>query len=234
MKRIATLSFLLLTLVAAAGASETNWRILVQADNGNGMYHGGGFWPGVYPTSTDGIDAQDQDYHFSLDTSGLTAVVLSSIAGQSNAFAKSIKAPSIPTKYWEVYVAAGHNATYSQIRLNAYTIANYPETLPPSQYQGTPVGYRLVMVDNRGVAGAPANGTIWELPIPTSVSADPFWTSPVNLPTIVMSEPSADALFSEGYHLQFVQEFVPEPSSLLALGTCLCGLAGCALLRRSG
>lgn len=232
MRRIAAITLMLLVLATAASASETAWRLHMVVDSGSGMNGGSGFYPGVYPTSSDLFDSRDQSYDFIPDTAGTTALALGPISGQSGCFRTNVQAPTSPTKTWDMYLAASYNATYLQLRLRAFTIPTHPESLPPSQYQGRNVGYYIVMLDNKGVEGAPANGTRWDLPIPTAVSTEPFWISPVNLPVIKMSAPSATALFSEGYKLQFVQEFVPEPSAILALGAGLCGLTSIALRRR--
>jgi hypothetical protein len=237
-KVLAITLLLLLCATVASAANQNSWRVLLKADNGitAGGSAGPGAYVGVYPTSIEGKDAQDGSaFSFGTDVPGTTNIIEAIVPGEVAVYGKSIKAPTepLPEKVWDLYVAGNWNASNAEIRLTAYTVNNAlptPEFLP--NQPAPSIHYFVRMVDNQEVAGAPANGTMWELPIPTVHSTTMFWSSPVNLPMLRLSVGSSNALITEGYHIQFVQQCVPEPSGLLALGAGLMGLVGFVSRRR--
>lgn len=219
---------LLVLSTAAMSADQNNWRIFIRGDNGLGQHSiAPGCALGVYPGALDGLDPYDDPPYsaFGADTPGTCIHVGAVIPGAPALYNRSIKAPTMPSpeKTWEFCVAANVNSTDTMIRLLAATSL----ALPTSSFDGMPVKYSIRLLDNKGVDGAPANGTEWELPIPTVHDAlIPFWNSPVNLPVIRLSSAHANSLREEGYRFELVQTAVPEPSSLLALGAGLVGLVG--------
>lgn len=63
------------------------------------------------------------------------------------------------SKVWNLRVGAGINTqNYNTIHLAVRSGGGFPSTL-----NGQPIKHRLTMVNNRGVSGAPANGTYWDL-----------------------------------------------------------------------
>lgn len=229
MKRVVVvlLAVLLLT-TAAMSADQNSWRVSLKADIGPSATSASTAAFGVYPTSLEGWDTQDGtpgDPHIDVVDES-TVHIGAVVPGQAGLYYKSIKAPTMPSpeKTWDFYVAGKFACQGTVIRLRAVTLSS--GSLPTTTFSGIPVGYALRMVDNKSVIGAPANGTTWDLPTPTAHSATAYWTMPVNLPMIRLSDETNMSLLAEGYKLQFVQMAVPEPSGLLALGGCLVGLAG--------
>lgn len=242
MKKVLAITLmLLLCATVAMAANQSSWRILLKADDGLLGNPGPGAYFGVYPTSLEGLDTQDGAVSPALgnDTPGTTANVLAVVPGQPDLYGKSIKAPTEPLpyppgKFWDLYVAGNINYPGTSITLRTFTVN---AALPTAEFlpnQPAPaIKYWLVLVDNKGKEGAPANGSKWEIPIPTVHQATAYWTMPVTLPTIKLSSKANSAMIAEGYKMQFVQEcVVPEPSGLLALGAGLMGLVGFVTRRR--
>jgi len=258
MKKVLAIACLVLIFVAAtvitASAAENNWRFYIYTDDGAGS-NGSNMQVGVSPTSKDPLpsdiaplsDGQDNRWT-------CTGATLKTIGGifDNKAWNKDIKSPLMPwnsayqddsylpfkhKKVWSLRIAgAGSANTNTPIRLQFKTVSGLlpPKTLtvsagPPAVT--VPDRLWLKMVNNRDKEGAPANGKVWSIPIPTVHSANSFFT--LTLPTFNMSvAQSESALISEGYVMEFYQ--TPEPSSLLALGAGLMGLAGFASKRRRG
>jgi len=252
MKKVVILSLaviMVLLFTAAVQAAENNWRIQIKADNNNGYYISS-TQVGIYPTSLDGYDGQDTAAAFLADPDGKQYAnwVCIPIPGRTEAFMKSIKAPlatndPYPTKTWDLRVFALKDAVNTAIRLNFLLVQTNTAILPPSSFNGVPVQYYLKMVDNKSVAGAPANGTVWNIPIPTVLSTTiPFFE--LVLPTgygqehsIILQQPYPETYLTGAYVMEYgfaPEGVIPEPSSMLALGSGLSGLLGFFIRRRRG
>ncbi|MDH7480481.1 MAG: PEP-CTERM sorting domain-containing protein [Armatimonadota bacterium] len=248
MKKVLILSVAVLMVFAisvTAQAAENNWRFKITADFGTGEYMSS-TQLGMYPTSLDGYDSQDGAAQFLPDPYGMTyaAWLTTIIPGRTEAMMKDIKAPFATndlslTKTWDVRVFGLRDAPaqFNTIRLRFYPLGS--AVAPPSTFNGKQYGtdwiYYIKMINNRGVAGAPANGTEWQIPIPTTpaITTVEFFT--LTLPIIRLTASTPANAESEGYVMEYgikPLQPIPEPSSLLALATGLSGLAGFVIRRR--
>jgi len=242
MKRVLAVAVLALVVCSTATAAENNWRFYLRADDGTGMYAASAMTIGVSPNSLDGnysdqLASDSMDLRFPM---AATSSTVKAVEGQFLAWLwnRDLKSPRAPwtdiysgRKVWDLRVAGLTDAsTATPIRLSFLTISS--TLLPTASISGKPVKYWLKMVDNRRVEGAPANGTIWSIPIPTPTLFPSIPYFELTLPTLNLTSNTEGTFINEGYKMEFYQ--TPEPSSLMALGAGLIGLAGCAFRRRRG
>jgi len=234
---------LTITMAAMASAAADNWRFYLRADDGEGMYGANALTIGVTPTSTDGnysdqpgSDAADLRFPIASTPSTVKAVEgVFPVGGVGMLWNRDLKSPRAPwgppiyggEKVWDLRVAGlTDTSALTPIRLSFLTISS--TMLPTASIGGKTVQYWLKMVDNKGVGAAPANGTIWSIPIPAVHLGTAYFT--VTLPTLKLSANTEGVFINEGYKMEFYQ--TPEPSSLMALGAGLMALGGLASRRR--
>jgi hypothetical protein len=260
-KAIAFLLLLILTSVLAQATmaqqpTQPNWRIYLRVTDQAYTHSLGDMTIGVNSGATDGRDS----YY---DSSAAPAIALppTNMAAivsveDAEALAWDIKGPKIPLdpqynasdnrKVWSLRVAGMGDADVNHPSVLFMKCVSSQAGIPPLTLpyvangvtHQADVRYWLKMTDNKGVAGAPANGTMWSIPMPTVLTTSSFFT--ITLPTFNVSVThSAAALIDEGYQMEFYQEMgdpsrvvAPEPGSLVALAGGIMGLAGCALRRR--
>lgn len=251
MKKLLAVALLLLLACGIASAAENNWRFHLMADDGTGMFSAAPMTIGVHSSSLDGnysdqAASDGQDLRFPI---AVTMATVKAVEGQflGMLWNRDVKSPRPPwtapiyydasyppyyhKKVWDLRIAGLSQAdTRTPTRLMFLTVSS--ATLPAATLGSRPLRYYLEMVDNKGKVGAPANGTIWSIPIPTAHSwATPYFT--LTLPTITLSANTESTFINEGYKMEFWQEAVPEPSSMMALGVGFMALAGYARRRRA-
>jgi len=210
------LTILLVVSVSMASATDTHWRVNIKADNGSGSGAATASQLGVYPTSTDGLDTNDAEAVYTTDITQSYIWAVSVISGKT--YSRDLKAGDLGLpKAWDIRVAAGPASAHTQMRLLFFTAGS--TLLPPARVpeaSGPAVRYRLVMIDNKGIQGAPANGSSWIIPIPVVHSSSvPFYVMPVNLPIIKLSTYTHASMINEGYQFRLYQEPEPEPMSII-------------------
>ncbi len=214
--------------IGSAGASTVNWRFNVNVDDGSGSYSGTNMMIGVHPSATDGVDPYDvlASSNFSYTDQSLVAACM--ITGSTDIWQRDMMAgDGTLGNIWNFRVAGMPNSDVSTMRL-VFSMLNNSAIQPPV---GNNIIYSLIMVNNQGVANAPANGTVWDISMPAFYTSDYFFT--LGLPVLKITSDSLMA--SNGYEFNLVQGTaapVPEPGTLAVMLTCISGLAGYGMLRR--
>lgn len=247
MKKVFGIVLLLVVLVSAMAFAveppvQANWSFKLTADDGSGTMAMAAGQIGVDATSNDGVDTKDTLPSFVVGngTRGFGMVMGSQLYKNNYNSNKSPLDSAYGVtgkKTWDIRVFATPGTPSgglgTSIRLYFGTTSlplATPATVKNAAGAAVPATYTLKMVNNRGVAGAPVNGTVWNVPIPTAVSTNYF---SITLPVMQLTAGNAAAAIAEGYVMEFSQTApVPEPSSIMALGAGLMGLAGFAARRR--
>lgn len=243
---VVVLVVLVLVLAGTACAVDTqpNWRVYFIATDTNKQNALGDMTVGVYSSSKDGFGvdgtaSDSQDARAALSSASVRAVVG---VFDGKAWIRHVESNSIPpdSKYvsyggvkpWDLRVAGLGSAstldTVLTIKFVSPAAGIPPQTL---SYGGNtiPAFYYLKMVDNQGVQGAPANGTVWAIPFPATWQTATIFS--LTLPTFNIPVAKDEAsLLASGYKMQFYQ--TPEPSSLLALAGGIMGMVGYHVRRR--
>ena len=244
MKKVLAIAVLLLIVSGTmAMATATDWVLGITCSSPNDSNAGVPGLIGSMNDAEDGIDPYEEPYitDFMEDT---TKWIQPALGG--TCYLQSYMAPYVPAdkadKVWSLRVAALVNAPAGGTKL-VFMTANDEGYLPVAATSEW--GYFMRLVDNKGLPvvkpawtqvrdGTPGtpwlNGEKIELTVPTTMEAI---FGEILLPDLWLpAGATAATLYNDGLQLDFIQGPIPEPGSLMVLGTGLAGLVGFVARRR--
>ena len=250
MKRVvltACLVGLMFALPSAALADTIRWAVNTHfADTSQGRNSGQGTFsnasdayqaptipPGSPPTDWSQSVASGKKY-VCTDTAATTVIVTDDFRAPVST------ALPLTAKIWSLRIAGG-TATTGNLDIGVYRKyydagtydgVSYPTAgywdWPPAIINKRTMTYNLVMVNNRGKAGAPADGTVWNIGAEPTNPANPSIT--IALPLLKLSANTRAAMLAEGYVMEFRAIPTPEPATLALFALVGSGLV--AIRRR--
>ncbi|HUV05990.1 MAG TPA: PEP-CTERM sorting domain-containing protein [Armatimonadota bacterium] len=236
-KVVAIICLLIVCMAVSASASLDNWRIHIRTSASTGMYYGAYASIGVYPGASDGLDVSDAESPWIAGHDSMAWTV--SELGTAT-YSNDLHEQSADKEEWKLRVGVGSDypdpdegSGESTFRMQFWTIGTTYQVVTGSPYPK----YRLTLVDTKGGGEGPAwwyDGKVWDLTIPTTANTQFLELTDVPNKVVALSHAGLigdGSPNSGGYEFKF-EQIIPEPSSMLAFGASLVGLAGFAVRKR--
>ncbi|MDI6828622.1 MAG: PEP-CTERM sorting domain-containing protein [Armatimonadota bacterium] len=214
-KKLILILILIFIIIVPGQASQDEWLWFFKASDSDGNNGAPGGYIGTTSSDIDGYQSTKDKYLDLSLLSGLAAYGVyhansSDWTGPTGYYRQDIRAPlnqNSPMKNWQpLYIWAGPSYSNNVIKLS-WTPGMGGNYLPDAT-----VSYKLTLVDNKGVNGAPPNGMFWIL--------NPQSAGSILLPAIKTTNPNIDA-----YVFDFQAALVPEPASIFAILIGTLGIA---------
>lgn len=243
MKKVLAIAILLLLVSTMAMAAADLWVLNLRAGTTDDGFEG--TWPtiGVMPDATDGVDeAYEVGNETNFPYPNMAKWAHPIIGGA--AYSVDFKSPLAYTEYpaqekiWSFNVGSEFAAPHDSLKLSFGTLGS--DYLPAAD-----ATFFVRLVNARGASilkPAWAGGGAWlageKIALAIPQDADPTYFGNIPLPELTLANGATGAtLASAGYQFELVQTaaqspVIPEPSSLMVLGTGLAGLVGLVSRRR--